>query len=209
MRILTGVFTCDWGSLGGLRPSQREGPGLISGETRPLDRLRPCRSPLRARFGHRQRPQGPRSCPNRPKRWLSLPSEATQVPHNPPFAPSATRHRPQPRRRNRRNVTLSRLEPSRCHNETVPACHLRDGRDRRVLPGIRAPSTTAAGHPKIRARPRPDSRPHPQPMKPAPCAPRMSRASMRPGGNPSWLTRVVRVRSVHRSGAEVPAGTTQ
>jgi hypothetical protein len=27
-----------------LRPSQREGPGLISGETRPQDRLRPCRS---------------------------------------------------------------------------------------------------------------------------------------------------------------------
>jgi hypothetical protein len=27
-----------------LRPSQREGPGLISGETRPPDRLRPCRS---------------------------------------------------------------------------------------------------------------------------------------------------------------------
>jgi hypothetical protein len=46
----SGVFTCDWGSLGGLRPSQREGPDLISGETRPLDRLRPCRSPLRARL---------------------------------------------------------------------------------------------------------------------------------------------------------------
>jgi len=27
-----------------LRPSHQEGPGLISGETRPPDRLRPCRS---------------------------------------------------------------------------------------------------------------------------------------------------------------------
>src|SRR6266571_1800307 len=44
MRPPAGVFTCDWGSLGGLRPSQRKGPGLISGEARPLDRLRPCRS---------------------------------------------------------------------------------------------------------------------------------------------------------------------
>src|ERR1017187_4199093 len=42
------VFTDDCGSLGGLRPSQREGPGLISGE---------------ARLAHRQPPQGPLHVP--------------------------------------------------------------------------------------------------------------------------------------------------
>jgi hypothetical protein len=42
--LFADVISSDWGSLGGLRPSQRKGPGLISGETRPLDRLRPCRS---------------------------------------------------------------------------------------------------------------------------------------------------------------------
>ena len=44
MSLFADVISSDWGSLGGLRPSQRKGPGLISGETRPLDRLRPCRS---------------------------------------------------------------------------------------------------------------------------------------------------------------------
>ena len=40
-------------------------------------------------------------------------------------------------------------------------------------------------------------------------APRAPPGSSALSGNLSWLTRVVRVRSVHRSGAEVPAGTTQ
>src|ERR1039458_3891667 len=79
------VFTDDCGSLGGLRPSQREGPGLISGEARPPGRLRPCRAapagasrpptpparatpalavrPRRARLAHRQPPQGPLHVP--------------------------------------------------------------------------------------------------------------------------------------------------
>ena len=118
MRILTGVFTCDWGSLGGLRPSRREGPGLISGETRPLDRLRPCRSPLRACFGHRQRPQGPRSCPHPVQDpWPRL----LNRPHDPPAPPAscATRRRQLLRHRNRQDVIRVRLfwsdRPGRWH----------------------------------------------------------------------------------------------
>jgi hypothetical protein len=40
---------------------------------------------------------------------------------------------------NRRVVTLSRLQPSRCHIDTVPPCQQGDGRDRWELLGIRTP----------------------------------------------------------------------
>ena len=134
MRLPISVYTYDWGSLGGLRPSQREGPGLISGETRPLDRLRPCRSPLRARLA----------------------------------TASA-----------RRGHVHARAHVLRGHG----------------LIGLGVPLGTHLG-----TLWPPDSTGDRQ------AATGNTMRITGHGGNRSWLPRVVRVRSVHRSGAAVPAG---
>jgi hypothetical protein len=136
MRILTGVFTCDWGSLGGLRPSQCEGPGLISGETRPLDRLRPCRSPLRARFGHRQRPQGPHPCSRPLSRMVtrdfrggSHPRSSRAGPGGRQLSPPAECRRPSaaarvPPPESRRSTPWSECSPATRSTTSIagPAC---------------------------------------------------------------------------------------
>jgi hypothetical protein len=63
---------------------------------------------------------------------LRMPGPGAHVRGNARFIPvcggCGPWHRPGPARPNRRNVATHRLEPSRCHIVTVPACQRSDGR---------------------------------------------------------------------------------
>jgi hypothetical protein len=76
--------------LGGCGPVVMRKPGLISGEARPRDRPRPCRSNhAGALFGHRQRPRGP------PHHHLWMPggTRALRKPHRAFCAPGGVMRR--------------------------------------------------------------------------------------------------------------------